>query len=182
MHTVSTDNDFLVRVSSRTEVPPRPMLPDIHRDSSPTTSPLKQYIRAMVINQAGRGVGWWSPCQCLVSKTPWIRATCSTCYRYATVCMRAWELHVGRMPADQSHEILWVACCYNIAVPWHQANLREEDQRGGRISHRAQFSNERERKRGAEEKARKRNGWMRKREPVKDLTRFLNETAVEVCE
>lgn len=70
------DNDFLPSIfTSRHHGPeavPRTMLPDIHRDSSPTTSPLKQYIRPGVINQAGGkgggdgggagggGVGWWS--------------------------------------------------------------------------------------------------------------------------
>ncbi|KAG7189297.1 hypothetical protein KM043_016955 [Ampulex compressa] len=30
---------------------------------------------------------------------------------------------LSRMPAGQSHEILRVACCYNIALPWRQAKF-----------------------------------------------------------
>lgn len=36
------------------------------------------------------------------------------------LCIRAPS--VGRIPSSRSHEILRVACCYNIAAPWLQAN------------------------------------------------------------
>lgn len=50
---VITDNDFLPssRIGTMAGSQFRTILPDIYRNSSPTMSPLKQYIRPRVINQ-----------------------------------------------------------------------------------------------------------------------------------